>query len=332
MPGRHANSPDFRYGFIGKEKDLDLNNEGNTLDFGARIYDGRIGKFLSIDPWTDKYAWQTPYAYFKNSPIYTIDWNGFGGPPKPKKPGKEGETKTTVGSGESADDFSTTSQEWVYHEGSSSKIAESKAAGWVTVEEYSSLIRDAGSRKGAFSQSDEAASETLVEPTFMTYGRSFENEKRWASVYGAAYSEGVNRYHALRTGRIASTTLELDVLLGAYSFLTRTVYRGAAALAQKALKNGKTSGAASVFKVNGKTIKGVSGDEGATADAINNIMLTMPKKYREPWTGFCSECVVLDKALLKFGTTESVKGGVMETVNIGSKYGIHTAPKAPCKT
>jgi hypothetical protein len=33
---------------------------------------------LSIDPWTDKYAWQTPYAYFSNSPIAVIDWKGMG--------------------------------------------------------------------------------------------------------------------------------------------------------------------------------------------------------------------------------------------------------------
>ena len=50
MPGRSYNSGDYRYSFNGYEKDLDLNDNGNTLDFGARIYDSRVGKFLSIDP------------------------------------------------------------------------------------------------------------------------------------------------------------------------------------------------------------------------------------------------------------------------------------------
>jgi len=84
------------YGFNGHEKDLDLNSEGNTLDFGARIYDGRIAKFLSIDPWEGKYAWQTPYAYFANSPISQIDWNGFGDPEDDKN-SKETVDKRTSG-------------------------------------------------------------------------------------------------------------------------------------------------------------------------------------------------------------------------------------------
>jgi hypothetical protein len=36
--------------------------------------------FLSRDPWESKYAWQTPYAYYANSPIAYIDWNGYGDP------------------------------------------------------------------------------------------------------------------------------------------------------------------------------------------------------------------------------------------------------------
>ena len=50
MPGRkysQANSG-YRYGFNGKELD-NSTGEGN-LDFGARMYDARIGRFKSIDP------------------------------------------------------------------------------------------------------------------------------------------------------------------------------------------------------------------------------------------------------------------------------------------
>jgi RHS repeat-associated protein len=73
------NSGDYRYGFNGQEKlDEIAGVTGSHLDFGARIYDSRLGKFLSTDPWESKYAWQTPYAYFANSPISTIDWKGFG--------------------------------------------------------------------------------------------------------------------------------------------------------------------------------------------------------------------------------------------------------------
>ena len=39
----------YRFGFNGMENDHEMKGTGNSLDFGARIYDPRIGKFLSID-------------------------------------------------------------------------------------------------------------------------------------------------------------------------------------------------------------------------------------------------------------------------------------------
>ncbi len=40
----------FRYGFNGKENDNEVKGEGNQQDYGFRIYDLRLGKFLSLDP------------------------------------------------------------------------------------------------------------------------------------------------------------------------------------------------------------------------------------------------------------------------------------------
>ena len=45
----------YRYGFNGKENDNEVKGEGNQQDYGARIYDTRLGSFLSIDPLLDKY-------------------------------------------------------------------------------------------------------------------------------------------------------------------------------------------------------------------------------------------------------------------------------------
>jgi len=70
----------YRYGFNGKEKDGDISN--GCIAFEARIYDSRIGKFLSTDPREKDYSWQTPFAYYKNSPIATLDIKGMGGSKK----------------------------------------------------------------------------------------------------------------------------------------------------------------------------------------------------------------------------------------------------------
>jgi RHS repeat-associated protein len=50
MPERSWSAGEYRFGFNGKEMDNEVKGEGNQLDYGMRIYDTRIGKFLSIDP------------------------------------------------------------------------------------------------------------------------------------------------------------------------------------------------------------------------------------------------------------------------------------------
>lgn len=73
------------FAFNGKEKDNEIKGIGNSLDFGARIYDSRLGKFLSIDPLSRKYAMLTPYQFASNSPIMNIDIDGLEGT-KPSPP------------------------------------------------------------------------------------------------------------------------------------------------------------------------------------------------------------------------------------------------------
>jgi RHS repeat-associated protein len=78
MPGRHQSSASYRYGFQGQEKDDEVKGEGNHMDFGARCYDSRLGRFLSNDPKVVEFPWQSPYAYANNNPIRFIDVNGEG--------------------------------------------------------------------------------------------------------------------------------------------------------------------------------------------------------------------------------------------------------------
>jgi RHS repeat-associated protein len=77
MPGRLFNSGNYRYGFNGKENDNELKGDGNQQDYGMRIYDPRLGRFLSVDPLTKQYPQLTPYQYASNGPVANIDLDGL---------------------------------------------------------------------------------------------------------------------------------------------------------------------------------------------------------------------------------------------------------------
>ena len=68
----------YRFGFNGKEKDSEgMGGGGSTYDYGFRIYNPQIGRFLSIDPITKKYPWYTPYQFAGNKPIMAVDLDGL---------------------------------------------------------------------------------------------------------------------------------------------------------------------------------------------------------------------------------------------------------------
>jgi len=78
MPGRrYVYDNTYRYGFNGKENDNEVKGEGNQQDYGMRIYDPRLGRFLSVDPLTSSYPFYTPYQFAGNVPIKFIDLDGL---------------------------------------------------------------------------------------------------------------------------------------------------------------------------------------------------------------------------------------------------------------
>jgi RHS repeat-associated protein len=78
MPGRsYSGTGAYRYGFNGKEKDPEVKGMGAQYDYGFRIYDPRLGRFLSVDPLTQSYPWYTPYQFAGNMPIWAIDLDGL---------------------------------------------------------------------------------------------------------------------------------------------------------------------------------------------------------------------------------------------------------------
>ncbi|OYU94565.1 MAG: hypothetical protein CFE21_14910 [Bacteroidetes bacterium B1(2017)] len=79
LPGRTYQNPkflDYRFHFNGKEADNEINGTGNDYDFGARIYDARLGRWLSLDPKLLESPFVSPYKALGNNPIIFSDPDG----------------------------------------------------------------------------------------------------------------------------------------------------------------------------------------------------------------------------------------------------------------
>jgi RHS repeat-associated protein len=77
LPGRNYNAVDYPNSFNGMRKDDEVyGSTGNSYDFGARMYDPRVGRWLALDPQSGKYPAFSPYAFVGNKPTIAVDPNG----------------------------------------------------------------------------------------------------------------------------------------------------------------------------------------------------------------------------------------------------------------
>lgn len=141
-----GNSVKYKFGFNGKENDNEVKGLGSQQDYGMRVYDPRIGRFLSVDPLTATYPWYTPYQFAGNSPIANIDLDGA--EPKPATTGKENEGKSETTNQEvtnsRGDYVGTKTTTWYYHKGglqigTNGKITR---ADWYNSEDYAAMLSE----------------------------------------------------------------------------------------------------------------------------------------------------------------------------------------------
>jgi hypothetical protein len=86
MESRSVSSEAYRFGFQGQvfpersrwKKDPEwTGQQGSHLAFKYRIHDARIGRFLSFDPLTKAYPWNSPYAFSENRVIDAVELEGL---------------------------------------------------------------------------------------------------------------------------------------------------------------------------------------------------------------------------------------------------------------
>ena len=68
------NTDGSRFGFGGKEQDTEI-SEGH-YNYGARMLDVRLGRFLSLDPMARSYPSLSAYSYVANNPLIFVDPTG----------------------------------------------------------------------------------------------------------------------------------------------------------------------------------------------------------------------------------------------------------------
>ncbi|MDZ4746031.1 MAG: RHS repeat-associated core domain-containing protein, partial [bacterium] len=79
METRTEQQSGYRYGFNGKENDNDVKGAGGQQDYGFRMYDPRVARFISVDPLTMSFPSWTPYAFAMNRVVDNIDLDGLEG-------------------------------------------------------------------------------------------------------------------------------------------------------------------------------------------------------------------------------------------------------------
>src|SRR5690606_15645850 len=68
----------YRFGFNSMPKDNEIYDpEGSAYDFGARIYDSRLGRWMATDALANINPGSSPFRYAKNSPLLYLDEGGY---------------------------------------------------------------------------------------------------------------------------------------------------------------------------------------------------------------------------------------------------------------
>jgi RHS repeat-associated protein len=195
MPGRtYTENSVYRYGFNGKENDNEAKGTGNQQDYGNRIYDPRVGRFLSIDPLEAQFPFYTPFQFSGNSPIANVDLDGSEPMPSTKGVSEgEAQTKSQTDYVNSKYPVKSTTQ-WFWHNNLGKYDAKS---GWYTKDDYKGILRSF--EKNYYTKKGEIIPYLTIgklNPAAFDLGREVLKEQRDAAAkYYEVFPNGVPNPH-----------------------------------------------------------------------------------------------------------------------------------------
>ena len=333
MPGRkYSGGSGYRYGFNGKENDQDI--APSVQDYGLRIYDARLSRFLSVDPLTYSYPWYTPYQFAGNSPIANIDLDG--GEPKPSTTGTEEGQKDNTSEyrmrwkggkhGRWVNDVKV-SKDWFYHKGGMATLKGPTKEGWYSSEDYFNLLKSTNATAALAKELNlfnctcstpiNASTEELskfigtglgenAEKYIIAAAEALASERNF-SVIGITYASGFNVEDMLGVGLIFKAGAKI---LGTYA--AKTVAGRSINFLRKELTVGGTK--------NIGTLGGMVEGEGYYTIAISGqqsrpgtVGAPLLRKFTAVSTGknsrlYDSEVKLLEDFALKFHNSPNVKG------------------------
>ncbi|MDX1908877.1 MAG: EndoU domain-containing protein [Bacteroidia bacterium] len=150
-----STNPNHRYGFQGEESDDEMYGDGNAIAFTYRVHDPRIGRFLSVDPLSPEYPWNSPYAFSENRVIDAVELEGL----EKALVSSVGIDGTQKEGGHTSVDYSTPTGRGqvpvIYHSGGAYgaivngqvRVSES---GYYTAQDYGTLMYNIGCAHSAF--------------------------------------------------------------------------------------------------------------------------------------------------------------------------------------
>ncbi|WP_207513114.1 RHS repeat domain-containing protein [Longitalea luteola] len=217
------NNVPYKFGFNGKMNDNEVKGLGNQQDYGMRISDPRIGRFLSVDPLTKGYPELTPYQFAGNSPMANIDLDG--GEPKPAINGtQEGQSQSTSQDTYNArgDYTGTKTETWYWHsgglrdaKGNLTKAGWYGSGGYVNVLSTSLAAKSLGSSLGLYNSAAKSLSgnEELNKKEldrFVGSGLNYEAARHFT----AAAKATANSSNSFVSGKIEPSNFNVEDLLG----------------------------------------------------------------------------------------------------------------------